>query len=110
MTTRTTTNHKRPCSTPCSARYSERLYVRLEPSRTRLFRYLLEAEDNLAYTSVVDRKACLLKVVFAREQRKHLEETLQNMRRTVEFLIVDFTNAKAPAGGSAPVPPPAGAL
>lgn len=72
-----------------------------------MFRYLLEAEDNLAYTSVVDRKACVLKVVFAPEQRKQLEQTLQNMRQTVEFSRIDFTGR--PDAPGAP-PPPAAAL
>lgn len=77
-------------------RCSDRLYVRLEPSQTRLFRYLLEAEDNLAYTSVVDRKACILKLVFSPEQRKHLEEKLQNMRQIMPFAITDLNHIKLP--------------
>jgi hypothetical protein len=67
--------------------------VRLAPSDTRLFRYLLEACDNLAYTSVVDRKGCILKVVFTPALQEELHATLHAMRQTCSFEILDLFQA-----------------
>mgnify|MGYP003623492463 CR=1 FL=1 len=70
--------------------WSERLYVRLAPVDTRLFRYLLDAYDNLAFTSVVARKDCILKVGFSPDQRKELLQALDEMRQSLEFEILEI--------------------
>lgn len=70
------------------ANWSERLYVRLPPAETRLFRYLLDAYDNLAFTSVVARKDCILKVGFSPDQKKELLQALDEMRQSLEFEIL----------------------
>ena len=46
-------------------RRSARLLVRLDPSRVGMFRFLLEAYENVAYFTVLDRRAALLKIVFS---------------------------------------------
>jgi hypothetical protein len=76
---------------------SSRLYVRLKPSDTRLFRYLLDACDNLAYTSVVDRKGCILKVVFTPDMAKELRQTLRSMRQSCPFEILELPGASSTA-------------
>ena len=52
--------------------FSSCLYVRLHPADVAVFRYLLEAEDNLAYISTVDRWASVLRVVFSPHQNAAL--------------------------------------
>jgi hypothetical protein len=42
--------------------------VRLEPSRIALFRFLLEAHDNLALFSVADRRKGILQLNFSPDQ------------------------------------------
>jgi hypothetical protein len=69
---------------------SSRLYIRLAPADTRLFRYLLEAHDNLAYTSVTDRKACILKVVFTPSRQEELRQTLDEIRQSCPFELLDL--------------------
>ena len=69
--------------------YSERFYVKLRPEDTRQFRYLLEAYDNLAYSSVVERKGCILKIVFAPGQRGLVRQALEEIRAGLEFEILD---------------------
>lgn len=75
---------KRPPLAP-PPRFSSRLYIRLPQRQTRLFRYLLEAYDNLAYTSVVERKGCILKIVYSPQSEKHLREALEDIRSAVPF-------------------------
>ena len=69
---------------------SARTYLRLPRAQARLFRYLLEGRDNLAYTSVVDRQACILKVVCAPGQETALRQCLEELRGRIpwEFIPV----------------------
>lgn len=92
---------KRPPLLP-APRFSGRLYIRLEPGQTRLFRYLLEAYDNLAYSSVADRKACILKLVYSPQQKKEFLSALDEIRQSVRFealpLNLALCHARLPAG------------
>ncbi len=69
---------------------SERLYVKLRPEDARQFRYLLEAYDNLAYSSVVERKGCTLKLVFAPGWRDQVLRTLDEIRSGLDLEIIDL--------------------
>lgn len=79
------TRFPKPLAAP---EFSSRLYVRLEPVHVAMFRFLLEAEDNLAYVSTVDRWACVLKVVFSPHQRGAVLDYLESMRGLVPFTLV----------------------
>ena len=76
----------RPCAAP--PRHSGRLLVRLAPGDVALFRFLLEAYDNLALFTVLERRTALLKVVFSPHAedavRAALAEIGENIRLTVE--------------------------
>jgi hypothetical protein len=67
---------------------SSRFYIRLARPETRLLRYLLEAHDNLAYISVVDRRECVLKIVCSPDMEQHLLETLREIGESVPFTRV----------------------
>lgn len=86
---------KRPPLRP-APRFSSRLYIRLEQSDTRMFRYLLEAYDNLAYSSVADRKACILKLVYSPQQEKEFMAALSEICMSVKFEILEI-NQSLPA-------------
>lgn len=79
---------RRPPLPPPPA-WSDRLYLRLPRETIGLFRFLLEAEENLAYMSVVDRYAAAVQVVFSPMQRKELLASLERMKPLVplEFLL-----------------------
>ena len=77
-----------PGLTP-ALQYSRRIYVRLAPGQTHIFRFMLEAYDNLAYCSVVDRKVCILKVVCAPGQTAELAAALAQMRQSLDFDLQD---------------------
>ena len=47
---------------------SDALLIRIAPSDTGLFRYLLEGSDNLAMLTVLDPKKALFKLLFMRNR------------------------------------------
>lgn len=61
------------------------IYVRLAPELTGMFRFLLEARDNLALASTLERDTALLKVVYARESREQVLAALRDMSRSLEL-------------------------
>lgn len=67
------------------------LYVRIAPADVAMFRFLLEAEDNLAYMSTVDRWASVLRVTFSPHQRKAVHAYLDTMRDRIRFEIISVT-------------------
>ena len=69
-------------------RFSACLYVRIAPQDVAMFRFLLEAEDNLAYMSTVDRWACVLRVTFSPHQRNSVLRYLETMRERIGFTII----------------------
>ena len=70
-------------------KWSARLYVRLAKHDIALFRYLLEAQENLGYMSVVDCNAAVLKVVFSPHQEREMRDYLEIMRQTIEFFVLE---------------------
>ncbi len=66
---------------------SGRLYVQINPSRVHLFRFLLEAEDNLGIMSVVDRRRAVLMVRFSPHQERAVREFLDGMRQSLAFTM-----------------------
>ena len=80
---------RRPKSFP-PALWSARLYVQLDSSQVYMFRFLLEAYDNLALMSVVDRWGTVLKIRFSPHQEAEVRQALQEMRQSVEFTLLDL--------------------
>ena len=64
---------------------SARRYVYVDPSQIHLFRYFLEAEDNLGIMTVVDRWRAALLIRFSPDQESRLLESLEEMRAAVPF-------------------------
>ena len=67
---------------------SGRLYCRIDPSMVHMFRFLLEAEDNLGLMTVVDRWGAVLMLRFSPHQERELREFLSGMRETVDFSLL----------------------
>ncbi len=67
---------------------SGRIYVRLDSRDTAMFRFLLEAEDNLGYMTVLDRWRALLKVTFSPHQARQMRTCLGAMREMLDFEII----------------------
>lgn len=52
---------------------SRHLYVRLEPRHVALLKFLLEAEDNLALPTVVDRFAAVVRLTYSPDAARRVE-------------------------------------
>jgi len=64
---------------------SARCYVYIDPAQVHLFRYFLEAEDNLGLMTVVDRWRAALLIRYSPDQEHRLLERLEEMRTAVSF-------------------------
>lgn len=65
------------------AHESAALYLRLPAEQTALFRFLLEAYENVAYFTVLDRKQALIKYIFSPHMREQAEAALAAIARSV---------------------------
>lgn len=64
---------------------SARQFLYIDPSQVHLFRYLLEAEDNLGLMTVVDRWRAALMVRFSPHQERRMRQFLEEARQSVSF-------------------------
>lgn len=83
-------------------RRSARLYVSIEPSRVGMFRFLLEAADNLALMSVVDRFGSVLQIRFSPHQEREVREFLTGMRERLPFEEIPVQGTLGAFSGDAP--------
>ena len=60
-------------------RSSLRFLVRLAPRDVAMFRFMLEAYDNLAYFTVLDARETLLSVVCSPHQERDVRRALEDM-------------------------------
>ena len=67
---------------------SGRIYLRLEARDVAMFRFLLEAEENLGYMSVLNRWQALLKITFSPHQARQMRACLGTMREMLDFEII----------------------
>jgi hypothetical protein len=72
---------------PVPAR-SGRLYIVIKPSQVHMFRFLLEAQDNLGIMTVVDRWRAVLLLRFSPHQEKTVREFLESMQESLSFSTV----------------------
>lgn len=72
------------------AEHTDCLYLRLPAASTALFRFLLEARENVAYFTVLDRREALIKVIFSPHMREIVLETLQDMQRSLPLEMVSL--------------------
>ena len=78
----------RPCPEP--PRRSGRLLVRLAPADVALFRFLLEAYENLAFFTTLDRRAALLKVIFSPQRENAVRAALAEIGESVPLVVEDW--------------------
>ena len=85
---------RKPVDLPAAVA-SEALLIRIAPSDTGLFRYLLEGGDNLAMLTVLDPKKALFKLLYSPHQREEVRAFLESMRQTVPFEVQEWPFAPA---------------
>ena len=67
---------------------SARLYVRVAPADIALFRFLLEAHDNLGVFTVVNKFEGVLMVRFSPQQRREMEAFLRQAGTEMAIEVV----------------------
>jgi hypothetical protein len=67
---------------------SARLYCRLDPAKVHLFRYFLEAEDNLGLMTVVDRREAVAQIRFSPHQEEAMLRFLDDLRTVLPFSLL----------------------
>lgn len=81
--------HEQPrCGTP--PRHSGRLLVRLAPEAVALFRFHLEAHDNLAFFTTLERRTALLKIVFSPQQEDAVRTALGEIAASVPLTVENW--------------------
>lgn len=73
---------------------SSRMLVRMESCHVAMFRFLLEAHDNLALFTVLERRPALLMLLFAEESRNSVLEMLEEISASLPICREDW-----PIGG-----------
>lgn len=69
--------------------HSSWLYVRVAPAHVGMFRFLLEAHDNIALFTVLDRHEALLRVMFSPHQEAEARTILEGMNDVICVTICD---------------------
>lgn len=67
-------------------RRQDRLLARLAPEDVAMFRFLLEAYDNLALFTVLERRPVLLKLMFAQQSRPEVLRVLLEISAAIPSL------------------------
>ncbi len=62
-------------------------YIEIKPHDVGMFKNLLEAYDNLALFTVLDKQKAILKAFCAKEQEKEMLERLNDMQSIIAFKI-----------------------
>ena len=79
--------HGRRSGTHPAPERSARLYLYIDPSRVHMFRFLLEAHDNLGIMTVVDRWRAALLLRFSPHQEKEVREFLRAVNESLSFSL-----------------------
>lgn len=64
---------------------SERVYVRIDPSRIGLFRFLLEGYDNLGMFTVTNKFKGILQLRYSPHQRREIGKFLESVATEMEI-------------------------
>lgn len=73
---------KRICPPPPAR--SERMYVRIDPAKIGLFRFLLEAHDNLGIFTVTNKFTGVLQLRYSPHQRREMKQFLNDVRTEMD--------------------------
>jgi len=69
-------------------RFSRRIYVQLKRQDIALFKFLLEAMDNLAYMTVVDKYRAVVQLVHAPDSEPEINAFLTAAGREMDLHVV----------------------
>lgn len=70
-----------------AAQKSAYLFVQLPPTHVAMFRFLLEAYENVAYFTVLNRYSALLKIVFSPHREKATRQALADIAESLPLSV-----------------------
>lgn len=73
---------KRICPPPPTR--SERMYIRIEPSKIGLFRFLMEGYDNIGIFTVTNKFTGVLQLRYSPHQKREIKQFLQAVRTEMD--------------------------
>ncbi|WP_320171941.1 DUF4911 domain-containing protein [Maridesulfovibrio sp.] len=76
----------RPCPPPPAQ--SGRTYVQIKPSDIAMFRFLLEAEDNLALFTIADRFRGVLLLRYSPHQEREFREFMAGLGKEMDIVFL----------------------
>ena len=85
------------------SRTSGRLYVRLASRHVALLKFLLEARDNLALPTVVDRFAAVVRLLYAPEAAAQVEAFVREFAVMCPEVAVCLRPGPFPIANEAPL-------
>ncbi|EPR44227.1 hypothetical protein dsx2_1588 [Desulfovibrio sp. X2] len=86
---RNTRRSRRPLGRDPEADRSARLYVTLPPSDIARFRFLLEAHDNLALFTVLDKHRAALRLSFPVGLEPQVRAALARMADEIALTVIE---------------------
>lgn len=79
---------KRICPPPPTR--SQRIYVRIDPAKIGLFRFLLEGYDNLGIFTVANKFTGVLQLRFSPHQGREIRKFIAAVRTEMDLEEVSF--------------------
>lgn len=78
----------RPRPLPPPPEQSKRIYIQIKPSDIAIFRFLMEAADNLALFTIADRFKGILLIRYSPHQEREFFEFIAGMKEEIEITFV----------------------
>lgn len=66
------------------------MLARMNPEHIAMFRFLLEARDNLALFTVLEKRPALLKIIFSPNQEKEVRDALEEIGQSIPLSVEEW--------------------
>ncbi|CCO23326.1 DUF4911 domain-containing protein [Maridesulfovibrio hydrothermalis] len=84
----------RPRPLPPPPAQSSRIYIQIAPSDIAIFRFLMEAMDNLALFTVTDRFKGILLLRFSPHQKREFFEFMDGLKEEIDITYLPNPDKK----------------
>ncbi|OEU71398.1 MAG: DUF4911 domain-containing protein [Desulfovibrio sp. S3730MH75] len=78
----------RPRPLPAPPEFSSRIYVQIAPADIAMFRFLLEAMDNLSMFTVADRFKGILMLRYSPHQEREFNEFMDSIKDEIDIKFI----------------------
>ncbi|WP_432734620.1 DUF4911 domain-containing protein [Maridesulfovibrio sp. FT414] len=85
----------RPRPLPPAPEQSSRIYIQIAPADIAMFRFLMEAVDNLALFTIADRFKGVLLLRYSPHQKREFFEFMEGLKQEMEIKFLPDPNVPA---------------